>query len=212
MFSDHVRVSQHPLVLHKLTLLRNRETEPKKFRELLGEITQLLFYEATHHLPVAPMTVETPLGPCDGFEVDASVGVVPILRAGLGMVDAVLAMAPNAKVWHLGVYRDHKSLQPVVYYQRLPKDTAIDLGFVLDPMLATGGSAIEAVSILKRSSPREIVFLGIIASPEGVRALTKAHPDIKVYLAAVDSHLNEKGYIIPGLGDAGDRQYGTGEL
>lgn len=208
--STLIHVSRHPLVLHKLALLRSRVTEPKKFRELVHEIAQLLFYEATQDLSLAPMTVETPLEVCSGFEIAERVGIVPILRAGLGMSEAILTILPTMPVWHLGLYRDHQTLQPVTYYNKLPAQPDIDLAIVVDPMLATGGSAIAAVDILKRWGAYRIKFLGLIAAPEGVRALSQAHPDVAIYLAALDSHLNEHGYILPGLGDAGDRQFGTG--
>ncbi len=205
-----VYVSQHPLVLHKLSLLRSKLTEPKKFRELVHEIAQLLFYEATRDLALAPLTVETPLGVCSGYEIAERIGLTPILRAGLGMSEAILDIVPTAHVWHLGLYRDHETLQPVTYYNKLPAQPDIDLSIVVDPMLATGGSAVAAVDILKRWGASRIKFLGLIASPEGVRTLSSAHPDVPIHLAAIDSHLNEMGYIVPGLGDAGDRQFGTG--
>jgi uracil phosphoribosyltransferase len=204
-----VTVSQHPLVLHKLALLRDRATEPGTFRALVRELTHLLFYEATADLQTTPTTVETPLGPCAGRQIIERVGCMPILRAGLGMAEAILDVLPSVRVWHLGLYRDHETLQPVTYYNKLPPSPTIDLSLVLDPMLATGGSAVAAIDLLKRWGARRIKFLGLIAAPEGVRALTTAHPDVPLYLAAVDSHLNDIGYIIPGLGDAGDRQFGT---
>jgi uracil phosphoribosyltransferase len=210
---EQVYVSQHPMVLHKLTLLRSKVTEPKKFRELVKEVSLLLFYEATHDLGLAPLTVETPLGNSPGHEVVEEVGLMPVLRAGLGMVDAILDILPTSHVWHLGIYRDHETLQPVTYYNKMPGHGSldIDLALVLDPMLATGGSAIAAVDILKdQLGIKRIKFLGLIAAPEGVRALQSVHPDVPIHLAAVDSHLNEIGYIVPGLGDAGDRQFGTG--
>lgn len=208
--SERVFVSHHPLVLHKLALLRSSLTEPKKFRELVREIAQLLFYEATQDLGLAPLTVQTPLAPCEGYEVAERVGVIPILRAGLGMSEAIIDILPTVHVWHLGLYRDHETLQPVTYYNKLPKEPDIDLSIIVDPMLATGGSAVAAVNILKNWGARRIKFLGLIAAPEGVQTLSQAHPDVAIHLAAVDSHLNERGYIVPGLGDAGDRQFGTG--
>jgi uracil phosphoribosyltransferase len=207
---EHVHVSTHPLVLHKLALLRSELTEPKKFRELVREIAQLLFYEATQDLSLAPLSVQTPLAAAEGFEVAEQVGIIPILRAGLGMADAVVDILPTVHVWHLGLYRDHETLQPVTYYNKLPAQPDIDLSIIVDPMLATGGSAVAAVDILKRWGAQRIKFLGLIAAPEGVRALSAAHPDVTIHLAAIDSHLNELGYIVPGLGDAGDRQFGTG--
>lgn len=208
--SEQVHVSRHPLVQHKLALLRSNLTEPKKFRELVREIAQLLFYEATEDLALAPLTVQTPLAPCQGYEVADRVGVIPILRAGLGMSEAIIDILPTVHVWHLGLYRDHETLQPVTYYNKLPKEPDIDLSIIVDPMLATGGSAVAAVDILKDWGARRIKFLGLIAAPEGVQTLSQAHPDVTIHLAAVDSHLNERGYIVPGLGDAGDRQFGTG--
>ncbi|MEI6778600.1 MAG: uracil phosphoribosyltransferase [Chloroflexales bacterium] len=207
---DNVYVSTHPLVLHKLALLRSELTKPKKFRELVREIAQLLFYEATQNLSLAPLTVKTPLGPAQGYEVAERIGIMPILRAGLGMSDAVVEILPTVHVWHLGLYRDHETLQPVTYYNKLPAEPDIDLSIIVDPMLATGGSAVAAVDILKNWGAKRIKFLGLIAAPEGVQTLSTAHPDVEIYLAAIDSHLNERGYIVPGLGDAGDRQFGTG--
>ncbi|MFV9503339.1 MAG: uracil phosphoribosyltransferase [Oscillochloridaceae bacterium umkhey_bin13] len=208
--SERVFVSHHPLVLHKLALLRSGLTEPKKFRELVREIAQLLFYEASQDLGLAPLTVQTPLAPCEGYEVAERVGVIPILRAGLGMSEAIIDILPTVHVWHLGLYRDHETLQPVTYYNKLPKEPDIDLSIIVDPMLATGGSAVAAVDILKNWGARRIKFLGLIAAPEGVQTLSQTHPDVSIHLAAIDSHLNELGYIVPGLGDAGDRQFGTG--
>lgn len=208
--TEQVFISQHPLVLHKLTLLRSKLTEPKKFRELVREIAQLLFYEATADLELAPLTVQTPLAACPGHEIAAQIGLVPILRAGLGMAEAVLDMVPTAHVWHLGLYRDHKTLQPVTYYNKLPAEPDTDISIIVDPMLATGGSAVAAVDILKNWGARRIKFLGLIAAPEGVYTLARAHPDVAIHLAAIDTGLNEQGYILPGLGDAGDRQFGTG--
>jgi uracil phosphoribosyltransferase len=204
-----VTVSQHPLVLHKLARLRDVATEPGTFRALVRELTHLLFYEATFDLRTEPLSVRTPLGPCQGLHITERVGCMPILRAGLGMAEAVLDVLPTARVWHLGLYRDHETLQPVTYYNKLPPSPTIDLSLVLDPMLATGGSAIAAIDLLKQWGAHRIKFLGLIAAPEGVKALTTAHPDVPLFLAAVDTHLNEKAYIVPGLGDAGDRQFGT---
>jgi uracil phosphoribosyltransferase len=207
--NDQVHVSRHPLLLHQLTRLRDRTTEPPEFRALVRRLTQLLFYEATHDLQMETVTVQTPLAPCQGHRVGDRIGLMPILRAGLGMADAVLELLPAACVWHLGLYRDHETLQPVTYYNKLPPSPSIDLSLVLDPMLATGGSAIAAMDILKQWGARRIKFLGLIAAPEGVQALTRTHPDVPLYLGVIDSHLDEKSYIVPGLGDAGDRQFGT---
>jgi uracil phosphoribosyltransferase len=206
----HVYISQHPLVRHKQTLLRSVHTEPKKFRELVREITQFLIHEATADLRLIERSVETPLEEYRGVSIGDRIGLVPILRAGIGMVDAVLELIPTAHVWHLGLYRDHKTLEPVSYYNRLPSQPEIDLCLILDPMLATGGSAVAAVDVLKKWGAARIKFLGLIASPEGVDRLSAAHPDVPIHLAAIDERLNEQGYIVPGLGDAGDRQFGTG--
>jgi uracil phosphoribosyltransferase len=205
-----VYVSQHPLIQHKLTVLRRRETEPKKFRELVHELAQFLLYEATGDLPLNSWQIDTPLGPYDGRKIGVRIGLVPILRAGLGMVDPILDLIPTAHVWHLGLYRDHETLRPVTYYNKLPPQVDVDVCLVLDPMLATGGSAVAAVSVLKDWGATQIKFLGLIAAPEGVKTLSDAHPEVDIHLAAIDERLNEIGYIVPGLGDAGDRQFGTG--
>ena len=204
-----VYVAEHPLVLHKLARLRHRDTPPPAFRELVYEVSQFLFYEATRDVRLRPVTVPTPLAPCDARESAEKIGLFPVLRAGLGMAQAMLGAFPEAAVWHLGLYRDHHTLKPVTYYNKLPPEPTIERALVLDPMLATGGSAVAAVDILKRWGARRIKFLGLIAAPEGVRALRAAHPDVPIHLAAVDSHLDERSYIVPGLGDAGDRQFGT---
>jgi uracil phosphoribosyltransferase len=205
-----VVTSPHPLVAHKLARLRDRDTNPKQFRELLGEVAQLLFYEATGDLRTHTRTVTTPLADCDGGVIADTIGLVPILRAGLGMAQAMLDLVPEARVWHLGLYRDHETLKPVTYYNKLPPRPNVDLAILVDPMLATGGSAVAAVDILKNWGVPRVKFVGLIAAPEGVRALQTAHPDVPIHLAALDSHLNESAYIVPGLGDAGDRQFGTG--
>ena len=218
-FGNRVFSSRHPLVKHKLTLLRNAATEPKKFRELVREISILLAYEATQDLALEEVSVTTPLGVAQGGHLKEKIGLVPILRAGLGMVDGIWEMMPGAEVWHIGLYRDHKTLQPVQYYNKLPVSPTVQVCLVLDPMLATGGSAIATVDILKRWGAERIKFVGIIAAPEGLRALTRAHPDVDIHIAAIDDHLTPpptqpgdppEGYIVPGLGDAGDRQFGTG--
>jgi uracil phosphoribosyltransferase len=204
-----VHVSRHPVLLHKVSLLRNTETGPAQFRALVRDLTQLLLYEALQDVALAPVTVQTPLAACAGHQIAERIGLLPILRAGLGMTDAILEMLPTAVVWHLGLFRDHTTMQPVTYYNKLPPELRLDLSLVLDPMLATGGSAVAAINILKQGAAGRIKYLGLIAAPEGVRALTTAHPDVPIYLAALDSHLNEHSYIVPGLGDAGDRQFGT---
>ena len=204
-----VHVSKHPLLAHKVGRLRHRATAPPQFRELVYEIAQALLYEATADVPLRPVTVPTPLGDCPAGELAAKVGLVPVLRAGLGMAEAMLDALPEAAVWHIGLYRDHATLKPVMYYNKLPPKPDMDIALVLDPMLATGGSATEAIRLLKAAGTPRVKFVGLIAAPEGVRALRDAHPDVPIYLAAVDTHLNELGYIVPGLGDAGDRQFGT---
>jgi uracil phosphoribosyltransferase len=204
-----ILVSRHPLVLHKLALLRDRATEPPQFRALVHDLSQLLFYEAAADLRLADVKLRTPLADCAGQQIAERVALVPILRAGLGMAEAILELLPAARVWHLGLYRDHETLKPVTYYSKPPARADIDLAVLVDPMLATGGSAVAAVDILKRWGVRRIKFLGLIAAPEGVRALQAAHPDVPIHLAAIDSHLDEHCYIVPGLGDAGDRQFGT---
>ncbi len=206
---DNVFPSPHPLVAHKLTKLRDADTDPKKFRELIREISALLAYEATRDLQVRPIRVKTPLAEAQGAELVEKIGLVPILRAGLGMVEGVWELMPSAEVWHIGLYRDERTLQPVEYYNKLPVEPTVSVCLILDPMLATGGSAVATVDVLKRWGVRRIKFVGLIAAPEGIENLNRHHPDVPIYIAAVDDHLNEKGYIIPGLGDAGDRQFGT---
>lgn len=207
---SNVFPSPHPLVAHKLSRLRDVSTEPKKFRELVREIAALLTYEATLDLATQPKNVQTPLTSMVGAEVQAKIGLVPILRAGLGMVEGVWELMPSAEVWHIGLYRDERTLQPVQYYNKLPIEPTVTACLILDPMLATGGSAVATVDILKKWGAKTIKFVGLIGAPEGIAALQKAHPDVPIHLAAIDDHLNERGYIVPGLGDAGDRQFGTG--
>ena len=206
-----LHVSAHPAVRHKLSLLRDAETEPKKFRELVREISWLVGYEALADARVAPLRVRTPIEETDGARLADRIGLVPILRAGLGMVDAMLELMPTAEVWHLGLFRDERTLRPVEYYNKLPDSATVDLCLILDPMLATGGSATAAIEVLKRWGATRIKLLNLIAAPEGVRAVHDAHPDVAIFTAALDRQLNEKGYIMPGLGDAGDRQFGTGK-
>jgi uracil phosphoribosyltransferase len=205
-----LHVSHHPAVLHKLAILRDRETEPKKFREVVRELSWLLGYEALADVEVRPLSVTTPLETTDAAELGVRIGLVPILRAGLGMVDAMLELMPTAEVWHLGLFRDERTLRPVEYYNKLPDSATVDLCLILDPMLATGGSATAAIEVLKRWGATRIKLVNLIVAPEGVDAVTAAHPDVEIYCAAVDRQLNEHGYILPGLGDAGDRQFGTG--
>ena len=201
--------STHPLVKHKLTLMRRKSTEPKKFRELIREVTLLLCYEATADLATQEITVETPMGTAVGQELAEKIGLVPILRAGLGMVNGIWEMMPGAEVWHIGLYRDERTLKPVSYYNKLPTNPTVQVCLVLDPMLATGGSAIATIDILKKWGAERIKFLGLLAAPEGIEALQTAHPDVPIYIAQIDDHLNDIGFIVPGLGDAGDRQFGT---
>ncbi len=210
MPSLNLHVSQHPAVLHKLAILRDEKTEPKKFREVVRELSWLLGYEALADVAVRPLEIRTPLETMTAAELDARVGFVPILRAGLGMVDAMLELMPTAQVWHLGLFRDERTLRPVEYYNKLPDSASVDLCLILDPMLATGGSATAAIEVLKKWGAVRIKLVNLIAAPEGVAAVTEAHPDVDIYCAALDRSLNDKGYIQPGLGDAGDRQFGTG--
>lgn len=204
-----VQESTHPLVKHKLTLLRSTATKPKKFRELTKELAMLLCYEATADLRLADTVVQSPMGEAPGYVLTDKIGLIPILRAGLGMVDGIWEMMPSAEVWHIGLYRDEQTLQPVSYYNKLPTDPTVQVCLVLDPMLATGGSATATVNILKKWGAERIKFVGILAAPEGIAALQGAHPDVPIHVAKIDSHLNDIGYIVPGLGDAGDRQFGT---
>jgi uracil phosphoribosyltransferase len=206
---DNLFPSGHPLVAHKLSKLRDKDTNPKKFRELLREISALLAYEATLDLAIGPVRVQTPLAETDGKQLIEKIGLVPILRAGLGMVEGVWELMPSAEVWHIGLYRDERTLKPVQYYNKLPVEPTVSVVLILDPMLATGGSAVATVDILKRWGVRKIKFVGLIGAPEGIRSLHSKHPEVPIHLAAVDDHLNEAAYIVPGLGDAGDRLFGT---
>ncbi|MCJ7513547.1 MAG: uracil phosphoribosyltransferase [Anaerolineales bacterium] len=210
MTTKNVHVSTHPLVAHKLAKLRHRDTDPKRFRELIREIAALLSYEATQDLALTPTSVPTPLADAPGSMLIEKIGLVPILRAGLGMVEGVWDLMPTAEVWHIGLYRDERTLKPVEYYNKLPVEPTVSVCLLLDPMLATGGSAVAAVDILKRWGVSRIKFVGVIGAPEGIAHFQGQHPDIPIHLAAVDDHLNDHGYIVPGLGDAGDRQFGTG--
>ena len=203
-------IVRHPLVQHKLTLLRDRGTPTKIFKELVEEIAMLMAYEATADLTLEPVEVETPLEKCTGKRLSGKkLTLVPILRAGLGLVEGVLKLVPGARVGHIGLYRNHDTLEPVDYYFKVPGDVSERDFFLLDPMLATGGSAVSAVDSLKRVGATRIRFLCLVAAPEGVRRLAGAHPDVPIYCASLDKGLNEQGYILPGLGDAGDRLFGT---
>jgi uracil phosphoribosyltransferase len=204
-----VHVSTHPLVQHKLARLRDAGTPPPEFRDLVAAIARVLFFEATQDVKLRPVTVATPLTTTTCREIAERIGLVPVLRAGLGMAEAMLEALPEASVWHLGLYRDHTTLKPVTYYNKLPAKPDMDLALVLDPMLATGGSAIAAIDILRDVGITKVKFVGIIAAPEGRDALQAAHPHVPLFLAALDERLNEIGYILPGLGDAGDRQFAT---
>jgi uracil phosphoribosyltransferase len=209
MFPNLVLV-QHPLVRHKLTLLRDKRTATRDFKALVNEIAMLMAYEATKDLPLETVAVETPLEATTGFQVAGKkLALVPILRAGLGMVDGIVQLIPSARVGHIGLYRDHVTLEPVHYYFKIPGAEQDRLFFLLDPMLATGGSAVHAVTALKKVGARQIRMLCLVAAPEGVRRMLEAHPDVPVYAAALDRELNPQGYILPGLGDAGDRLFGT---
>jgi uracil phosphoribosyltransferase len=204
-----LHVSNHPLVRDKLTALRRRETAPQQFRELTRELSWLLAYEALADARLEELQIETPMAPTTGQRLADRIGLVPILRAGISMADGVLQMVPLAQVWHLGMYRDHATLQPVAYYNRMPRPPRFDLALVLDPMLATGGSAIAAIDVLRDLGIERVKFLGLIGAPEGVARMHARYPEVPVHLAALDERLDEHSYILPGLGDAGDRQFFT---
>lgn len=206
---SNVFVSNHPLVDHKLTILRDINTEPIKFRKVVREMAALLTYEATQDLLTHQVKVQTPLEAAKGAVLDEKIGLVPILRAGLGMTEGVWELIPSAEVWHIGIYRNERTLEPIEYYNKLPPEPSVSLCLILDPMLATGGSAVATVDVLKRWGVKKIKFIGIIGAPEGIKLIQERHPDVAIYLAAIDDHLNEVGYIVPGLGDAGDRQFET---
>lgn len=210
MSQKQVFESQHPLVAHKVTKLRDVNTEAHKFRGLIREVSALLTYEATQDLRTETVDVTTPLRETRGLELRDNIGLVPILRAGLGMVEGVWELMPTAEVWHIGLYRDERTLQPVEYYNKLPVEPTVSLCLVLDPMLATGGSATATVGILKEWGVQRIKFVGVIGAPEGIEALHQDHPEVPIYLGVIDEGLNDHGFILPGLGDAGDRQFGTG--
>ena len=205
-----VHVLDHPLIHHKLAVLRNKETPVKEFRELISEIAGLMCYEATRNLPTKEVEVETPVATAKcRMLAGKKLAIVPVLRAGLGMVDSMVDLIPSAKIGHIGLYRDPETHMPVEYYCKLPEDIGNRVTFVVDPMLATGGSAIAAIDFLKKHGCKQIVMMNIIGCPEGIKAVTEAHPDVDLYLAACDEKLNDHAYIIPGLGDAGDRIFGT---
>ena len=206
---SNVYVSNHPLVAHKLAVLRSVETEPKKFREVVRELGALLTYEATQDLKLREIEVQTPLTKTKSHHLEDKIGLVPILRAGLGMVEGVWELMPSAQVWHIGLYRDEDTLKPVEYYNKLPLEPTVSVCLILDPMLATGGSAVATIDIIKKWGAKKIKFVGLIGAPEGIALLQEKHPDVPIHLASIDERLNEVGYILPGLGDAGDRQFGT---
>ena len=207
---ENVHIMDHPLIHHKLAVLRNKETPVKEFRELINEISGLMCYEATRNLPTMDVDVETPVATAHcKMLAGKKLAIVPILRAGLGMVDALVDLIPSAKIGHIGLYRDPVTHEPVEYYCKLPEDIGNRVTFVVDPMLATGGSAVAAIDFLKKHGCRNIIMMNIIGCPEGIKRVQEAHPDVEMYLAACDEKLNDHAYIIPGLGDAGDRIFGT---
>ena len=210
MYSEHVHIMDHPLVAHKLSILRDKNTSTKDFREIVSEIGMLMTYEATRSLPLTTREIETPICKATVPTLDGKkFAVVPILRAGLGLVDGVLRIVPSARVGHIGLYRDPETHEPVEYYCKLPADSEEREVFVVDPMLATGGSATAAIQMLKDKGVKHIHFMCIIAAPEGVKKMQECHPDVDMYIGALDEQLNSHGYIVPGLGDAGDRIFGT---
>lgn len=202
-------VSNHPLVQNKMAMLRNKNTCTKEFKEIISEVAMLLCYEATRNIELVPSKVETPIASADVNIINRGFAIVPILRAGMGMLDGLLTLMPTAKVGFIGLYRDPETLEPVEYYCKLPKEIADMEVFVTDPMLATGGTAVAGIDFVKAKGAKKITFLCILAAPEGVKKLQEAHPDVDIYAAAYDERLNEHGYIVPGLGDAGDRIFGT---
>ncbi len=204
-----LEVLNHPLITHKLTQMRRKDTGTKDFREHLDEIAELMAYEVCRDLPVKPVEIETPLAACTGYELSKEVVIVPILRAGIGLLDGIRRLVPTAKVGFIGLYRDEETLEPHEYFAKFPKNLDEAIVMVVDPMLATGGSAIDAITMIKARGAKNIKLVCLVGAPEGVKALQAAHPDVDIYLAALDDHLNENGYIVPGLGDAGDRIFGT---
>ena len=203
-------IIKHPLIDHKMTILRKKETSSMEFRQVVNEIATLMGYEVTRDLETEDIEIETPIAKTVGKRISGKkIGIVPILRAGLGMVEGLLTIIPAARVGHIGMYRDPETLKPVTYYSKLPKDVASRQMIIVDPMLATGGSLIEAIDELKRNGAKNIKSINLLAAPEGLKAVEEAHPDVEIYIAALDEKLNEDGYIVPGLGDAGDRLFGT---
>ena len=206
---SNLHISHHPLVKHKLSLLRDVETDHRTFRELVRELSLLLCYEATQDMLTINKTVTTPMGQAKGYQVQETIGLVPIMRAGIGMVDGIMELLPSVQVWHIGLYRDEETLRPVEYYNKLPSEATVQICLVLDPMLATGGSAVATIGILKKWGVKRIKYVGLLAAPEGVKALETAHPDVPMHVAELDERLNDIGFIVPGLGDTGDRMFGT---
>ena len=204
-----LEVLNHPLITHKLTQMRKTKTGTKDFRENLDEIAELMAYEVCRDLPVQPVEIETPVAPCVGYELSKEVIIVPILRAGIGLLDGIRRLVPTAKVGFIGLYRDEETLEPHEYFTKFPKGLEDAVVMVVDPMLATGGSAVAALDAIKARGAKNIKLVCLVGVPEGVKAVQTAHPDVDIYLAAMDDHLNERGYIVPGLGDAGDRIFGT---
>ncbi|MBQ1318497.1 MAG: uracil phosphoribosyltransferase [Solobacterium sp.] len=204
-----LEVLNHPLITHKLTIMRNKETGTKDFRENLDEIAELMAYEVCRDLPVRSVDIETPMGACTGYELSKQVVIVPILRAGIGLLDGIRRLIPTAKVGFIGLYRDEETLEPHEYFAKFPKNLEDSIIMIVDPMLATGGSAIAAIDMMKKRGAKNIRLVCLVGAPEGAKAVQEAHPDVDIYLAAMDDHLNEIGYIVPGLGDAGDRIFGT---
>ena len=204
-----LKIIDHPLIRHKLTIMRNKDTGTKDFRQNLDEIGGLMAYEVTRNLPVKEVEIETPITSCVGVELAKKIVVVPILRAGLGMVNGIMNLIPTVQVAHIGMYRDEETLQPVPYFEKYQPKFAEAEVIIVDPMLATGGSSIAAIDMAKKQGAKSIRLVCLVGAPEGVKAVEKAHPDVDIYLAALDDHLNEHGYIVPGLGDAGDRIFGT---
>ena len=204
-----VNLIKHPLLTHKLAILRRKETKMKEFRKTLKEIASLMAYEITRDLPIKKITIETPLRECRTEELAGEITLIPVLRAGLGMVEGISELIPTARIGHIGIYRDHDTLKPMTYYSKFPDNLSDSIVMVLDPMLATGGSASDAISILKDNGAQTIKLVCIVGAPEGIERISKDHPDVQVYLAGLDEKLNENGYIVPGLGDAGDRLFGT---
>jgi uracil phosphoribosyltransferase len=204
-----LEVLNHPLITHKLTIMRNKDTGTKDFRENLDEIAELMAYEVCRDLPVRAVDIETPMGACTGYELSKQVVIVPILRAGIGLLDGIRRLIPTAKVGFIGLYRDEETLEPHEYFAKFPKNLEESIIMIVDPMLATGGSAIAAIDMIKKRGAKNIRLVCLVGAPEGAKAVQETHPDVDIYLAAMDDHLNEIGYIVPGLGDAGDRIFGT---